>query len=240
MDPGQHDVGSHVANDVRVVGVEGNICISRPAVGLGGTGRSDVLRDELVEAVAAVVGDAVEAQPARVLPSPTSMLPTTSILPSWLRLAPLAGGPSWCGRATRFRRSRPGPITDCGWGRPSPGAAWQRASRRCGKSRARVVSAVEVRTCRSNELPSDRLPRTRSSDRACCHGGWFPQSPRFDDGTWCIRRCVPCRVAPSTDRVRSRDIRRRLASAPTPARRRMPPRRETSFGRRSSCRENGP
>ena len=94
MDPGQHDVGSHVANDVRVVGVEGNICISRPAVGLGGTGRSDVSRDELVEAVAAVVGDAVEAQPARVLPSPPSMLPTTSILPSWLRPAPLAGGSS--------------------------------------------------------------------------------------------------------------------------------------------------
>ena len=65
MDPGQHDVGGLVANDMRVVGVEGNICISRPAIGLGGTGRGDVLRDELVEAVSAVVSNAVETQPSR-------------------------------------------------------------------------------------------------------------------------------------------------------------------------------
>ena len=111
MDLGQHDVGGHVANDMRVVGVEGNICISRPTIGLGGTGRGDVLRDEFVEAVSAVVSNAVEAQPSRrvAVANFDAADHQHSILPSWLRPAPPACGssPVWKGNEVSSISTRP-------------------------------------------------------------------------------------------------------------------------------------
>ena len=98
------------------------------------------------------------------------------------------------------------------------------------RTRERAASAAEGRRCRSNGSPSDRPPRTRPSDRACCRGGSSPRSPRSGDGSWCIRRCAPWLEAPSHDRVRNPGIGSPRASASRIARRHKQPRRETFVG----------
>ena len=49
MDPGQHDVGAHGADDVGFAGLDGDCGIAVAAVGLGSVGGGNVVADEAVE-----------------------------------------------------------------------------------------------------------------------------------------------------------------------------------------------
>ena len=52
--PGQHDIGGHLADNMGIVADAGNTGVSRPAVGLGGRPRGEVLGDEGMQTVDAI------------------------------------------------------------------------------------------------------------------------------------------------------------------------------------------
>jgi hypothetical protein len=80
--PGQHDMGGHAADNVRIVGNAGSGGISGPAVGLGGGAGSEMGLEEGVQAVGRVVGNCCRGmRPGAAPPSATSTAPTTRILP---------------------------------------------------------------------------------------------------------------------------------------------------------------
>src|SRR5215468_8506798 len=69
VNPREHDVGGHLANDMGIVGDAGGAGISRPTIGLGGATAAEVGGEESVEAGGRVIGhlaqaDATGAQPA--------------------------------------------------------------------------------------------------------------------------------------------------------------------------------
>jgi len=61
VDPGQDDVGSHLADDMGIVGDAGGAEISGPAIGLGGSTGAEVGGEEGVEAGGRVVGHLAQA-----------------------------------------------------------------------------------------------------------------------------------------------------------------------------------
>jgi len=61
VDPGQDDMGSHLADDMGIVGGAG---ISRPTIGLGGGAGAEVGGEEGVEADCRVIGDLAQADAA--------------------------------------------------------------------------------------------------------------------------------------------------------------------------------
>jgi len=61
VNPGQDDVGSHLADDMGIVGDAGGAGISGPAVGLGGSTGAEVGGEEGVEAGCRVVGHLAQA-----------------------------------------------------------------------------------------------------------------------------------------------------------------------------------
>ena len=61
VNPGQDDVGSHLADDMGIVGDAGSAGISGPTIGLGDGPRAEIDGEEGVEAGGRVIGDLAEA-----------------------------------------------------------------------------------------------------------------------------------------------------------------------------------
>ena len=82
VNPGQDDMGGHLADDMGIVGDAGGAGISGPAIGLGGSAGGEIGGEEGMEAGGRVIGDLAQADAAGASPpSSTSTAPTTSILP---------------------------------------------------------------------------------------------------------------------------------------------------------------
>lgn len=64
VDPGQHDMGGHLADDARVVGDVGGARVACPAVGLGGGAGGEVCGEEGVQAAGGEVRDLRQAYAA--------------------------------------------------------------------------------------------------------------------------------------------------------------------------------
>src|SRR6266511_2852555 len=64
MGPGEHDMGGHRADDVRIVGDARRAFVGGPAVGLGGGAGGDIGRDEGVQACGGEAGYGGEPHPA--------------------------------------------------------------------------------------------------------------------------------------------------------------------------------
>src|SRR5690348_949394 len=65
VNPGQDDMGGHLADDVRIVDDAGGAGISGPTIGLGGSAGAEVGGEEGVEAGGRVIGDLAEADATR-------------------------------------------------------------------------------------------------------------------------------------------------------------------------------
>src|ERR671932_1340712 len=59
--PGQHDMGGHATDDMRIVRDAGSTGIPGPAVGLGGGAGSEVGLEEGMQAIGGIVGHLLEA-----------------------------------------------------------------------------------------------------------------------------------------------------------------------------------
>src|SRR5712671_7739914 len=69
VNPGQDDMGGHLADDMRIVGDAGGAGVSRPTIRLGGGAGGDVGGEEGVEAGGRVIGDLAEADAAGAKPA---------------------------------------------------------------------------------------------------------------------------------------------------------------------------
>ena len=82
VNPREHNVGGHLADDVGIVGDAGGAGIPGPAVGFGGGAGGEIGGQKGMEAGGRVIGDLAEADAAGTkAASLTSTAPTTSILP---------------------------------------------------------------------------------------------------------------------------------------------------------------
>src|SRR3954469_2497261 len=80
--PGQHDMGGHAADDMRIVRDAGSTGVSCPAVGLGGGAGGEIGREERMQTVGRIVGHLLQADATGPPPpSSTSTAPTMRILP---------------------------------------------------------------------------------------------------------------------------------------------------------------
>ena len=94
VDPRQDEVSGGLPDDMDIVAIGGDRSVAGPAVGFrDGVGIGGGF-DEVSEVGGAVGGDFGQPQAAWDVPSPSSMAPTMSILPSWLRPCPPVGGSS--------------------------------------------------------------------------------------------------------------------------------------------------
>src|SRR3954467_13824394 len=59
--PGQHDMGGHAADDMRIVGEAGSAGIPGPAVGLDGGAGGEIGLEEGMQAAGRIVGQLLEA-----------------------------------------------------------------------------------------------------------------------------------------------------------------------------------
>src|SRR5215212_8188641 len=59
--PGQHDMGGHAADDMRIVGDAGSTGIPCPAVGFGGGAGSEIGLEEGMQTIGRIVGHLLEA-----------------------------------------------------------------------------------------------------------------------------------------------------------------------------------
>src|SRR3954463_16812303 len=59
--PGQHDMGGHAADDMRIVPDAGSTGVSGPAVGLGGGARGEIGREEGMQTTGRIVGHLLQA-----------------------------------------------------------------------------------------------------------------------------------------------------------------------------------
>src|SRR5689334_10325515 len=64
VNPGQDDMGGHLADDVGIVDDAGGAGISGPAIGLGSSAEAEVGGEEDVEAGSRVIGDLAQADAA--------------------------------------------------------------------------------------------------------------------------------------------------------------------------------
>ena len=94
VDPRQDEVSGGLPDDMDIVAIGGDRSVAGPAVGFrDGVGIGGGF-DEVSEVGGAVGGDFGQPQAAWMFSSPSSMAPTMSILPSWLRPCPPVGGSS--------------------------------------------------------------------------------------------------------------------------------------------------
>src|SRR3954462_5049662 len=59
--PGQHDMGGHAADDMRIVGDAGSTGIPRPAIGLGDGAGGEIGLEEGMQTVGRIVGHLLQA-----------------------------------------------------------------------------------------------------------------------------------------------------------------------------------
>src|SRR4051812_20185084 len=59
--PGQHDMGGHAANDMRIVPDAGSTGVPGPAVGLGGGAGGEIGLEERMQTVSRIVGHLLQA-----------------------------------------------------------------------------------------------------------------------------------------------------------------------------------
>jgi len=64
VNPREHDVGGHLADDMRIVGEAGSAGISGPTIGFGGGAGDEVGREKGTEAGGRVIGDLVQPDAA--------------------------------------------------------------------------------------------------------------------------------------------------------------------------------
>jgi hypothetical protein len=61
MDPGQHDMGDHTADDMRIVLDAGGTEVPRPAVGLGDSAGGEIGLEEGMQTIGRIVGHLLQA-----------------------------------------------------------------------------------------------------------------------------------------------------------------------------------
>src|SRR5215213_2638938 len=61
MGPGQHDMGGHATDDMRIVGDAGSTGVPGPAVGPGGGAGGEIGREERMQTTGRIVGHLLQA-----------------------------------------------------------------------------------------------------------------------------------------------------------------------------------
>src|SRR4051795_3264990 len=79
--PGQHDMGGHAADDMRIVGDAGSTGVPGPAIGPGGGAGGEIGREERMQTIGRIVGHLLQADATGPTPPfSTSTAPTMRIL----------------------------------------------------------------------------------------------------------------------------------------------------------------